>query len=593
MICIFLQVFSAIFSGIMEALAISNEISPLGSPFLGLFCLIPIYTALYKAKNYRESFFLFFLQVLTVHLISSIWLKNFHGYAAFTLGASAAGTAFEGGVCGLIFHALPHSLNKTKIKFEENGGKHSWLIPLRIFYFSSVWVFWEWTKSTGAMGYPWGTLFMSAYKWKIFCQIADISGVWGITFLWSLVSALFAEGLRLLYDLPKSQNPLAGSHYYTKSAKVIALFFLVTFVYGIFKFFEPRRPFKSINIVAVQQNIDPWETEENQSINISKKLTEEKIAELKARGQKADIVLWSEGVLGHSFPRSRVYYENNPKDESLTAFIKRMGVPFIIGGSVRLNIPERKYANAAILFDSDGTYSAFYNKRHLVPFAEGIPYLENPLMHFFMKEVVGFTSTYTSGSQNIIFKIPLSSYQGDECPLEYTQERDLLVELDKKGRSDQETREKFIQNKMENPQSFALFSTPICFEDSFNDICRPLYIQGSEIFLNITNDSWSKMEAAEYQHFIVSSFRAIEYRIPLLRCTNSGCSAIVDPAGRVSNMLPLFTQSAFAASIPLYKRQVTYYAKYGDVFAYTLFLFIALVFVCVIYEDFIKERIKK
>ena len=98
---VLLQVFYAAFSGIIEAFAISNELMPLGSPFLALFCLAPLYRAIYRSKSYRESFFLFFIQILTVHMISSYWLANFHGFAAFTLGASAAGTAVQGGFLDL------------------------------------------------------------------------------------------------------------------------------------------------------------------------------------------------------------------------------------------------------------------------------------------------------------------------------------------------------------------------------------------------------------------------------------------------------------------------------------------------------------
>src|SRR5574344_920669 len=62
MIRLILQVFCAIFSGIIEATAISNEILPFGSPFLALFCLVPLYLAVARAKSYRESFWLFFIQ---------------------------------------------------------------------------------------------------------------------------------------------------------------------------------------------------------------------------------------------------------------------------------------------------------------------------------------------------------------------------------------------------------------------------------------------------------------------------------------------------------------------------------------------------
>ncbi|MBO7639619.1 MAG: hypothetical protein J6S91_11650, partial [Treponema sp.] len=106
----FLQVFYAIFSGLIQGFAISNEILPFGSPFLGLFCLIPLYIAVYRAKSYREAFRIFALQTLTVHLTSSYWLYNFHGFAIWSLGASALGTAALGGLTGLVIFFFPSQL---------------------------------------------------------------------------------------------------------------------------------------------------------------------------------------------------------------------------------------------------------------------------------------------------------------------------------------------------------------------------------------------------------------------------------------------------------------------------------------------------
>jgi len=110
---LFLQVFCAIFSGATESISISNEILPFGSPLTALLCLSPLYIAVYKSKSYKQTFWLFFLQTLTVHLLSSYWLANFHGFAAFTLGASALGTAFQGGFCGIIMHVFPSKTSRT------------------------------------------------------------------------------------------------------------------------------------------------------------------------------------------------------------------------------------------------------------------------------------------------------------------------------------------------------------------------------------------------------------------------------------------------------------------------------------------------
>ena len=574
----FLQVFYAIFSGLMEAAAISNKLLPFGSPFLGLFCLIPMYGIFYKAKNYRQAFFFFLVQSLTVHLLSSYWLANFRGFAIFTLGASAFGTALEGGLCGAVSHFLPAQLNKKNL-LEEDGGRHPHYVWIRIIWFSASWVMWEWMKSTGFLAYPWGTLSMAAYRWKLITQIADITGVWGVTFLFALFSALIAEGYGIMERIPRAQNNIVMAESFVSSAKTAGIFFAICLVYGIFQYVVPRTPVKTLNTVLVQQNVDPWESGDAASIAVSKKLTEQQVNLMRDIGMEPDLVLWSEGVLGYTYPSAIQFYREFPQDESLTAFIARMDIPFVIGGRTLVDHNRQLFSNSAIFFDRNGDYAGFYSKKHLVPFAERIPWAENPLMKFFMGKVVGFTSTLTPGNQYVLFKIPKSKQGNTKAALWSNLPPETTIALEPDGTINKDTASRYTENPGYNPDSYISFTTPICFEDAFSDVCSQLYRIGSEVFLNITNDSWSKEPPAEYQHFIAASYRAIEYRTTLVRCTNSGYSAIVDPSGRVIMDLPVFTETALGFKVPVYERKKTVYSMMGDWFAYLLFAFMGSVFV--------------
>ena len=115
----FLQVFLSLFSAGLMALAIPNEFYHYGNPFLGIICLVPLYIALSNAKSYRRTFLLCFLHGAVTHLLSSYWLSNFQGMAAFTLGASTFGTAMIEGLTGLLFH-YPYTKNSI---FKENLKK--------------------------------------------------------------------------------------------------------------------------------------------------------------------------------------------------------------------------------------------------------------------------------------------------------------------------------------------------------------------------------------------------------------------------------------------------------------------------------------
>lgn len=581
---LFLQVFYAFFSGVLEALSISNEILPFGSPVIGLFCLAPLYRALYSARTYKAAFLIMAVQTLTVHLISSFWLANFHGFAVFTLGASAFGTMLLGGLCGIVIYLLPKRHNALFLFYEE-GGKHPYASSARIVWFAASIVFWEWIKSTGFLAYPWGTLFMASYRWKIFTQIADITGVWGLSFLFALFSAVFAEGTMLIGRLSHAQNGSVMVHSYKYAAACMITFFALSAIYGCYQYFIPRQSTKQLNTIIVQQNIDPWEAGDEASIGISMRLTEEKVTEMKENGLTPDLVLWSEGVLNNrTFPAGRFYYSEFPHEESLTAFIKRMNVPFIIGGTTIANLQKHHLENSAILFDKRGTYAGFYSKIHLVPFAEQIPLAENPLMMWFMKDVVKMASSLRPGKQYVLFKIPLSFAVGENTPLEYNKAPYSIIPLNAQGIADPNITEQYISNSQENPKSFAFVTTPICFEDAFSDVCQKLYRMGSEVFLNITNDSWSKTPSSEYQHFIVASFRAIEYRTTLVRCANSGYSVVVDPSGRILHDLPVFEEGAIACAVPLYERKTTLFSLWGDWFAYLLFALMAVYAVCALYK---------
>ncbi|MCQ2240566.1 apolipoprotein N-acyltransferase [Treponema sp.] len=562
-----LQVFYAVFSGVIEGFAIASELIPYGSPFLALFCLAPLYIALYKSKSYKECFVIYFLQVLTVHMISSYWLANFHGFAAFTLGASAAGTAFQGGLMGMMAYAYPATVKKDS-KLKENSGTDCYSIFKRMLWFSAIWVLFEYEKSVGAMGYPWGTVSMAAYNWKIFTQIADVTGVYGITFIYSIFSCLFAEGLNLITS---SGDRKLLSNYRQALLFTVSLF-AISGLYGIFQYAIPRTPEKHFNAVLVQQNVDPWETGDGESIAISKKLTDEGIERLAAEGKETDLVVWSEGVLAKNFPGARFYYSRFPEDESLKTFINKKQIPFLIGGMAKINNKKRHYANSAILFDKEGSYSGFYSKIQLVPFAEKIPYYDNPLMTLFMNEVVGFNSTLTSGFQYVLFKIPLKEHLSDMPPLNTGHKLYETIELNEAGLSDISKTELYINGAAANPDGYLNFTTPICFEDAFPTICRNLYNMGSELFLNITNDSWSKTRSSEMQHFIVASYLATEFRTTLVRCANSGYTVVLDPAGKILADLPLFEEGALAYSIPVYERKNTIYAACGDWFVILLAL---------------------
>lgn len=537
----FLQVFCPFFSGIALALAIPNEFLKAGSPLIALFALVPFYVALFRARRYRDAFAAGWIQAFTTHVLSSFWLGNFRGYALFTLGASAVGTGFVCAFSSLVFF-FPFSHFNAERKLREDAGTTAFSLPLRVLWFTGTYTVWEWAKSFGFLAYPWGTLSMTAFTWPLVTQIADLTGPYGVTFLFSLVSALVAEGILLLPRLSCTARPRALHDAWIACAKTCAALFTATVLYGAYQYLLPRSPVKTMHAVLVQQNLDPWNDTDGEAIAISARLSQEKIDEFAARGKTCDLVVWSEGVLSRYFPTAQSYYRYFPEGKPLIPFIKSTQTPFIIGAPLTIDREKHQYGNATVLLDKDGEYRGAYLKMHLVPFAERIPFVEYEAVRAFIKKIAGFSYGWVQGSVPVLFEIPVST------PPRRTNEPEIVS---------------LTGRKAEPPQT-VMVATPICFDDAFGEVCRALHRAGSEVFINLTNDAWSRTESAEIQHFAVASYRAIEYRTTLARATNGGYTAVVDPAGRVLQALPLFEEGALAAEIPVYERTMTVYARFGD-----------------------------
>ncbi len=529
------------------ALAIPNEVLIFGSPEIGLIATFPLYIAIAKSKTYKEAFLLCFIQATTTHVLSSFWLGNFQGYAEFTLGASAVGTGFVQAFMSLFFY-FPTLYTKNKEKLTERADPSSNSIAFRMVWFAAIYTVWEWVKSTGFLGYPWGTLSMTAFRWSFITQIADITGPYGITFMFAFFSAVMGEGAMLLSKAAEFPA-LKKSGSYMNAARACLALLAVSSIYGIYEYNKPRVQTKTLNAVLVQQNGDPWFKGEKLSIEISKRLSEEKIDELRKAGKSCDLVVWSEAILKKRFPSAKSYYENFPEDESLSAFINRMDVPFIIGGPVTIDQEKHRYGNSALLFDRNGKYSGSYQKMHLVPFAELIPGVGNEKVRKIMKERIGFSYGWYPGKVVTLFEIPISTPPKDNRSQKLITIGD---DLDKP------------KENPPRPKKSVTIATPICFDDTAAEVCRAMFLSGSEAFVNVTNDAWSKTESAEIQHAVVAHYNAIEYRTTLARATNAGYTVVIGPNGKVLDSLPLFTECALSTEIPIFEREITIYAMFGN-----------------------------
>jgi apolipoprotein N-acyltransferase len=108
----------------------------------------------------------------------------------------------------------------------------------------------------------------------------------------------------------------------------------------------------------------------------------------------------------------------------------------------------------------------------------------------------------------------------------------------------------------------------ICYEAIFPQLVRRLVPPGPGVLVNISDDAWYGRSAARFQHLNMARFRAIENHRYLLRATNDGITAAVDPYGRVLTTAPQYQQSVLAAHFS-YESERTFYTAHGDVFAWS------------------------
>ena len=106
----------------------------------------------------------------------------------------------------------------------------------------------------------------------------------------------------------------------------------------------------------------------------------------------------------------------------------------------------------------------------------------------------------------------------------------------------------------------------ICYEAVFADEVRQFAQLGAEVLVNISDDGWYGDTSAPWQHLNMDRMRAIENRRWILRDTNNGVTAAIDPYGRVRQSIPRHAEDALPAEYG-FRDDTTFYTEHGDVFA--------------------------
>ncbi len=381
-----------------------------------------------------------------------------------------------------------------------------------------LWVFVEYIRSNiGFMAFSWGLLSHSQHQYPSIIQIAALTGNYGVSFLLVWVNSALAA-MVLLYVHSSSLK------YSVRRASIMVVIggvlITLTFLYGHGIISKPITG-KGIKVSVVQGNIaqeKKWESRYADSIiQTYADLTRE------ASRDEPALIVWPEAATPRAITLDNRLYGQ------VKNIVANTGTSLLLGSTHQDKIrTERqvrfKYANSAFLISPDGKEKdKKYDKIHLLPFGEYLPF----------KEIIPW------------------SYIGIPDPGSYTSGQELTV----------------------FECSGYRFSVTICWENIFPGLVRDFVNRGAQFLVNITNEAWFGKSAAPYQFLSQSVFRAVENRMYVVRCANTGISCFIDPCGRIVGRVKdqtgedVFVQGVLTKTI-LAMESKTIYTQYGDWFAW-------------------------
>jgi apolipoprotein N-acyltransferase len=389
--------------------------------------------------------------------------------------------------------------------FQRSGRDVVWLAP-------ALWVTLEWLRGWFFIGFPWGALGYSQYRFHDLVQIAEVTGVYGVSAVLVLFNVVVAEVLRERgRDVRRLLPGLVTVTVLLVVLPALGRWRVATLAHDPIK--------GSMKIGLAQGNVEQdrkWDPSfQNETMSRYHELT------LAAAGAGAKLVVWPETAAPFFFQ------EPGKRREDVFDIATKAGVPLLIGTpAFRRTAPgQLEQRNRAYLIAPTHEELGHYDKMELVPFGEYVPYQR---LLFFVDQVVTAVAILGAGEEATVFSIP-------------------------EGR----------------------FGALICYEGIFPALTRRFVDGGADFLVNITNDAWYGRTSAPHQHLVQASFRAIENRVPMVRAANTGISAVIDPDGRIRWHGPLFEMLWHVDEIR-WTGQRTFYTRFGDVFVWLCVVVTAL-----------------
>ena len=470
---------------------------------LGAVMLVPWLLALDATRTVRGA--LASALVMSVAFVAAVFYWFGAAIGGFTGIGAAAGTA----VLLVLAPVMQPQLLAFALARHLAGRRHGPLLRARAG--ASAWVACEWALPT-LLG---DTLGHGLFASTLLRQAADLGGAAGLTFLLLLVN----EGVALAIARRGSGRramamPLAGA-----AALVLALA-----GYGAMRLPALQAPPPSdaprLRVAMVQASITDYEGLRQQigAYGVVRKVldTHYALSQSAVRDHGADVLLWSETVYPTTFGQARSE-DGAALDQEIQAFVEAMGVPLVFG---TYDLDGAGEYNAAAFVEPRTGLLGFYRKTHPFPLTEHVPaWLDSPAL----RRLLPWTGGWQPGHGARV--LPLRSADGREVN---------VVPL-------------------------------ICLDDVQPGLAIDGARLGAQAIVGMSNDSWfTDYPAGARLHLSVAAFRSIETRLPQVRVTTNGLSAIIDATGTIVASTDMGTQAVLTAELVAQDPPPTLMVRWGD-----------------------------
>lgn len=457
--------------------------------WIAFFAFIPIFYSLLKFNNTRKNialhmllFCMFYYVPLLVwlfELIPTIPMEEKQARTSIFFGLFLIGFMFS--VYYILSMLFFGSLKKDKI--------------CDCFFLASLFTLPEYLiEITPFLPFPWSKTGVIVSNFTPFIQSASLFGNLFISFLVILINSLIA--FTIIHFKEKKIAIL--------SSAIAIVIFCANTLYGEIKI-NNVKPLEKVPAVSIQGNfsgLDKWDRTSLQMFKTYESLT------LK-NAVSGGIIVWPETAIPLEYNTSPVY------QKELSRLSQVLNCVIIVGVFFEEN--EKEY-NSVMAFSPDGTVSAPYYKRMLVPFGEMFPYSQFFKKYMpFLTESINMTTSITQGEKSIALTSSLGKIGGI-----------------------------------------------ICYESIFPTLAREAVHKGAEVLVLPSNDSWFGDSPALYQHHCHAVMRAVENNRYLIRASNTGISSIINSNGKVMTFSPTHISTACSGEISMIESN-SLYTKLGDI----------------------------